>query len=146
MRKKKHKCMYTLTKWFWQQFIYNNVWVTGNNNFWGHEWDDLSMIVMSDESLANSIKSDQKLVIHGNECIIIFLTRYFTPWTYNSAKTILDRSFPHCRQGWVFFWLSIVTSLQLICCDVTRKRGTGIVTSCSSIVLAHANWRKGELH
>ena len=39
------------------------------------------------------------------------------------------------------FWLSIVTSPQLVC-DVTRTRGTGIVTSYSSIVLARANWQK----
>ena len=43
------------------------------------------------------------------------------------------------------FWLNIVTSSQLIC-DVTGTRGTGIVTSYSSIVLARANWRKGDLH
>ena len=43
------------------------------------------------------------------------------------------------------FWLNIVTSSQLIC-DVTRTRGTGIVTSYSSIVLARANWHKGDLH
>ena len=43
------------------------------------------------------------------------------------------------------FWLNIVTSSQLIC-DVTRTGGTGIVTSYSSIVIARANWRKGDLH
>ena len=43
------------------------------------------------------------------------------------------------------FWLSIVTSPQLIC-DVTRTPDTGIVTSYSSIVIARANWRKGDLH
>ena len=43
------------------------------------------------------------------------------------------------------FWLSIVTSPQLIC-DVTRTPDTGIVTSYSSIVIALANWRKGDLH
>ena len=35
------------------------------------------------------------------------------------------------------FLINIVTSSQLIC-DVTRTRGTGIVTSYSSIVLARA--------
>ena len=35
------------------------------------------------------------------------------------------------------FWLSIVTSVQLIC-DVMRKRDTVILTSYSSIVLARA--------
>ena len=43
------------------------------------------------------------------------------------------------------FWFSIVTSPQFIC-DVRRTRVTGIVTSYSSIVLARANWRKGDLH
>ena len=43
------------------------------------------------------------------------------------------------------FWLNIVTSSQLIC-DVTRRRGTDIMTSYSLIVLAHANWRKDDLH
>ena len=43
------------------------------------------------------------------------------------------------------FWLSIVSSPQLIS-EVTRTWGTSIVTSCSSIVLARASWRKGDLH
>ena len=43
------------------------------------------------------------------------------------------------------FWFSIVTSLQLIC-DVTQTRVTGIVMWYSSIVLARANWCKGDLH
>ena len=43
------------------------------------------------------------------------------------------------------FWLSIVTSPQLIC-DVTRTPDTGIVISYSSIVMARANWGKGDLH
>ena len=43
------------------------------------------------------------------------------------------------------FWFSIVTSLQLIC-DVTRTRVTAIVTAYSSVVLARANWHKGDLH
>ena len=43
------------------------------------------------------------------------------------------------------FWLSIVTSPKLIC-DVMRTWGTAIVTSHLSIVLAHENWHKGDLH
>ena len=43
------------------------------------------------------------------------------------------------------FSLIIVTSPQFIC-DVTRTRDSSIVTSYSSIVLARANWRKGDLH
>ena len=42
------------------------------------------------------------------------------------------------------FWLSIVTSPQLIS-YVTQTWGTGIVTSYLLIVLARADWRKGDL-
>ena len=42
-------------------------------------------------------------------------------------------------------WLNIVTPPQLAC-DITKTRGTGIVTSYLSIVLAFANGRKVELH
>ena len=42
-------------------------------------------------------------------------------------------------------WLSIVKSPQFIC-DVTPTWGTAIVTSYSSIVLARANWHKGDRH
>ena len=41
-----------------------------------HEW----------KSLANRVTSDTKIVIHGNECTILFLTRYFMSWTHKSAK------------------------------------------------------------
>ena len=56
-----------------------------------HEW----------KSLANRITSDQKIVIHGNECIILFLTRYFTSLNTRTIlqKTIIDRSFRNYRQG-----------------------------------------------
>ena len=67
-----------------------------------HEW----------KSLANRITSDPKIVIHGNECIIIFLTRYFMSLEHSILlKTIIDRSFRNCRQG-----RSFLTSH----CGVTR--------------------------
>ena len=43
------------------------------------------------------------------------------------------------------FWFSIVTSPQLIC-DIMRMLDTGTMTLYSSIVLARANWHKGDLH
>ena len=81
--------------------IKNNAWVTciaifGSRVRWfandfhewrGHEW----------KSLANRLTSDPKIVIHGNECIILFLTRYLMSGTHNSAKTIIDRWFSHCH-------------------------------------------------
>ena len=33
--------------------------------------------VTSEKSLPNRFTSDKKIVIHGSECIISFLTRYF---------------------------------------------------------------------
>ena len=39
------------------------------------------------KSLANRIMSDPKIIIHGNEFIILFPTRYFMSWTHNSTKT-----------------------------------------------------------
>ena len=79
-----------------------------------------------------------------NECIILFLTRYFISWIHRCATK--QSSIAHfaivARDD--LFWLNIVTSSQLIC-DVPRTRGTDIVTSYSSIVLARAIWRKGDL-
>ena len=83
----------------------NNTFVTVNNDFWvtreaicqwfsrvtnfwvtreaicqwrSHQW----------KSLANRLTSDQKIVIHGNECIILFLTRYFMSWTHSYRSLI----------------------------------------------------------
>ena len=63
----------------------NDFWVTSEAI--RHEW----------KSLANRITSDPKIIIHGNECIILFLTRYLMSRTLNSAKTIIDRWFRRCR-------------------------------------------------
>ena len=80
------------------------------------------------------------IVILGNECIILFLTRYLMSLNAQfrpKQVTIADFAIV-ARDG-------LLQSLQLFC-DVTRTRVTGIVTSYSSIVLARANWRKGDLH
>ena len=69
--------------------------------FLGHEWADLPIIFTSDE-VANRITSDPKIVIHGNECIISFLTRYLMFWTLNSAQTIINRWFRRGRLGQFF--------------------------------------------
>ena len=59
---------------------------------------------------------------------------------YVLNKTIIDHWFRHCHWG-----RSFLTSPQLLC-DVRRTWGTCIVTSYLYIVLARANWRKGDLH
>ena len=69
--------------------IKNNAWVTVNNDsFWSrvglfandfHEWRSHEL-----ESLANHLTGDQKIVSHGDEGIILVLTRYFISWTHRS--------------------------------------------------------------
>ena len=83
-------CIYFLyTVMTQQEEIKNNAWDTMNNS---HEWGDLLMIFMSDEvrhkwkSQANRLMNDPKIGIHGNECVILFLTCYFMSWTHNSTK------------------------------------------------------------
>ena len=110
--------------------IKNNAWVIVNNDVWSRvRW------------FANDFHEWR---IHGNECIILFPARYVMSWTHNSAKKLSIAHFAiTVKEG--LFWLSIVTSPQLIC-DVKRTRVTSTMTSYSSIVLAHANLRKGDLH
>ena len=129
--------------------IKNNAWVTVNNDFLSrvrrfgndfHEWRSHEWKI-----IAESPHEWQKIVIHGNECIILFLTRYFLSWTHKSAKNYHRALiFAIVAKGGLF-WPRIVTSPQMIC-DVMRTRNTGIVTSYLSIVIARANWRKGDLH
>ena len=74
------------TWWYTYRIMQELSWIT---IFWSrvrwfandfHEWRSHSW-----KSLANHLTSDPKIVIHGNECIILFLTRYFMLWTHNSA-------------------------------------------------------------
>ena len=70
--------------------IKNNVWVTVNNDFFVtsgaiRQW--FSRVTKSRvKIIAESPHEWQKIVIHGNECIILFLTHYFVSWTHKSAK------------------------------------------------------------
>ena len=73
----------------WMVDIKNNAWVTVNNDFWSrvrwfandfHEWRSHEWKLW-----ANHLTSDQKFVIYGNECIILFLTGYLMYWTHHSA-------------------------------------------------------------
>ena len=74
----------------WGRGIKNNAWVTMNNDFFVtseaiRQW--FSRVTKSRvKIIADSPHEWQKIVIHGNECIILFLTRYFMSWTHKSAK------------------------------------------------------------
>ena len=118
--------------------IKNNAWVAVNNDFlvmsgvicqWfsrvmksrvkiiGHSW----------KSLANHLTSDQKSLFTVTNVLIYFLLAIF--FILNIPFRYKQSSIAHfaivARDG--LFWLDIVMSSQLIC-DVTRTRGTGIVT------------------
>ena len=140
--------MYVYLLWKWmlhRKEIKNNRWVTVNKDIWSRlRW--FTNHFTSDEATSENpwqiiSRMTKKFVIHGNAYISLFLTRGFMSWTHNTAKTIVDRSFRHCRQGRTF--LTEHSSPQLIC-DVTRTLGTGIVTWYSSIVLARANLWKAK--
>ena len=147
--------------------IKNNAWVTVNNDFlsrvrrfdndfheWrSHEWKSLPNRLTSDKncyllrhswkSLSNRLTIDKKSLFTVTNVLFYFLHAILCHEHANPLKTIIER-FAIVAKGGIF-WLSIVTSPQLIC-DVTRTRETGIVTSYSSIVIARANWRKCDLH
>ena len=79
-----------IPRYFHRMDIKNNAWVTVNNDFGSrvrrfandfHEWRSHEW-----KSLANRITSDPKIDIHGNECIILFLTRHLCLGIHNSAE------------------------------------------------------------
>ena len=118
--------------------------------FLGNEWGDLPIIFTSDEVTSENYwqiasRVTQKLLFTITNVLFYLLHVIWCPWTQNSAKkqfSVADFATVAKDRP---FWFSIVMSLQLIC-DVTRMQVTGIVTSYSSIVLARANWRKGDFH
>ena len=87
--------------------------------------------------------SDPKIIIHSNEGIYFISYMLFLCSEHTITQKISIASFAVAAKDGLF-WISIVTSPQLIC-DITWTWGTGIVTSYSWIVLACANWRKRDV-
>ena len=60
-------------------------WIT----IFGHDWGDLPIFSWVTKSwvkiIGKSLHEWSKIVIYGNEWIILFLTRYFMSWTHHSA-------------------------------------------------------------
>ena len=110
-------------------------WFADDFHEWqSHEW----------KSLTNRPMSDQK-IIHGNECIILFLTCYFTSWTHSSAKN------NHRSLILPFSLRTVFSELALWCHGswsvISRKHGDlALWTSYSSIFPARENWHTGDLH
>ena len=127
--------------------IYNNAWGIVNYDFWvtSHticQW--LSRVTKSRVKIIGKPHHEWLQNRYSrNECIILFLHAILCPEHTIPLKQLSITDFAIVAKDGLF-WLSIVTSPQLIC-DVMRAWGTGIVTSFSSIVLARVIWRKGDL-
>ena len=67
------------------------------NNFhegWSNEWNH-----------GKSYHEWPKIIINGNECIILFLIRYLIYWTQNSAKSNYPSLIsPFCAECGLFWW------------------------------------------
>ena len=129
-------------------YIKNNAWVIVNNDFC-HEWGDSAMIFTSDEVTSENHCRIASRVTEKSSFTVTNVVFYFSHAILchehtNPLKLSSNAHFAIVVKDGLF-WLSIMTSPQLIC-DVTRTRDTGIVTSYSSIVIARVNWRKGDLH
>ena len=128
--------------------VWDNLWLTVNNCFVTREavrqW--FSRVTKSwVKTIFESPHEWQKPVSMVAHTLFYFLHALLFPKHKNPLKTIIDRAHFAIVAKDVLFWLSIVTSPQ-VTCEVTRRRGIGIVTSYSSIILARINWRKVDLH
>ena len=121
------------------------LWIT----ILGHEWGDLPITFTSEEVTSENhwqitSRVTQKSLFMATNVLFYFLHDILCPEHTISLNQSLIADFAIVAEDGLF-WISIVTSPQLIC-DVTRTWGAGIVTSYLSIVLARANWREGDLH
>ena len=123
-------------RWFANDF---HEWLlTVNNDFWSrvrwfandfhewrsHEWKSLANHLTRDQKsllmkiIGKSPHSWPKIVIHGNECIILFLTRYFvlnTPFRYKQT------SFAHFAIAPRTVFFSDLTLWRHHCWSVTSR-------------------------
>ena len=129
--------------------IKNNAWVTLNNAFWVTseaicQW--FSRVTKSWVKIIGKSPHEWPKNRYSRQQMYYFIS-YTLLYVLNTQFCEKHSKITHfaivANDG--RFWLSIVTSPQLIC-DVTRTRDTSIVTSYLSIVLARANWSKGDLH
>ena len=86
----------------------NNAWVTMNNDFWVIrdaicQWFFTSYenrdFVTRENYCQVASRVTQKALFTVTKLLFYFFTCYPMSWTYNSAKTIIYRSFLFCRQG-----------------------------------------------
>ena len=121
------------------------LWIT----ILSHEWGNFPITFTSEEVMSENhwqiaSRVTQKSLFMATNVLFYFLHDILCPEHTISLKQLLIADFAIVAEDGLF-WISIVTSPQLIC-DVTRTWGAGIVISYLSIVLARANWREGDLH
>ena len=83
-----------------------------------HSWKSLPNCESSlVKIIAESPHEWKKIVIYGNECIILFFLHAILCYEHtNPLKTIIERSFRHCCQGWHFMTQHCdVTTIDLWC-------------------------------
>ena len=96
------------------------------------------------KSLLYRLTSDKKLLFMLTNISLISYMLFYVSNTQICYKLSSIAHFGIVAKD-DLFWLSTVMSPQLIC-DITGIQDTGIVTSYWSIVIARANWWKGDLH
>ena len=94
-----------------------------NNDFWGHEWGDLPIIFTSDEVTSGNhwqiaSRVTKKSLFTVTNVLFYFLHAIWCPEHSIPPKQLSLADFAVVAKD-SLFWLSIVTSPQLIC-DVTR--------------------------
>ena len=129
--------------------VKNNAWVTVNNDFWFTSEAICQLYSRATKSQVKIIGKSphewrQKSLFTVTNVLFLFLHTVLCPEDIIPLKELSITEFAIVAKGGLF-WLTIVTSPQLIC-DVTRIQVTGIVMSYSSTVLARANWHKSDLH
>ena len=102
------------------------------------------MIFMSDEVTSkNPCRSSDKNLLFTSTNILFYFWHLILCHKHQNLLSSMAHFAVVTNDG--LFWLSIVASPQLIY-DIPWMRETGIVTSYSLIVIAHANRCKGNLH
>ena len=106
--------------------IKNNAWVNVNNNFFGHSWCDLPMKIIG----KSHYKRPKKLLFVVTNVLLYLLHAILCPeYTIWLKQSTIAHFAIVAKHG--LFWLSIATSLRLICDVNARYCHCVIFINCS---------------
>ena len=136
-------------------YVKNNAWVNVNNDFsvtreaicqWFSRTTKSRMKI---NGKSRHSRVSQKSLFTVTNVLFYFLHATLCPEHTIALKTIIHRSLRYCCYGRSF----LIEHCNVTTVDRCQSRqnrhanvGSGIVTLYSSIVLARANWRKGNLY